>query len=111
VTAPADWVTGERPPLPRREKTPLYDQAWAAAQLILADVEARESTAVLYRVEELTRVLEPEWPVVDQDTVGMAVKPRRFSRQWWAENLSFSRVVWGGSSAVVLLVTGLGWIQ
>jgi hypothetical protein len=121
VTAPADWLT-ERPPLPRRELTPLYEQALAAAKQILADVEARESTAVLYRVEELERVLEPTWPAVEpvEDgtvpgmphvTVESAVKPPRWSRQWWVENLSFSRVVWAGSSAVVLLVTGLGWIQ
>jgi len=113
VTAPAEWLSGERPPLPRREKTPLYEQALAAAALITADREARESTAVLYRVEALERVLEPEWPAeppVEDGTVPSMprVEVRRFSWRWVRVRLTWPRRVAGGLSALVLFATALG---
>jgi hypothetical protein len=97
VTAPADWMT-ERPPLPQRVKP--YVGRHRAKDWDDTDVV---------------------WPPVDQDFPAVSgilfdeptvrfrpVKPRRWSRQWLRENLSLSRVVWGGFSAVVLLATGLG---
>lgn len=113
MTAPADWLTGERPPLPFRERTPLYDQAKTAAAQLLRDLGERERTAVLYRVEDLTRVLEPTWPAVDPSEDGTVpamprVKPRRWSRRWLRENLTWKRQVVGGMSGLVLVVAALG---
>lgn len=113
MTAPADWLTGERPPLPRREQTPLYDQALAAAGVLLADREARESTAVLYRVEELDRVLEPTWPAVEPSEDGTVPALPRVARLgswgWVRRNLNVKRLVAGGASGLVLAVTALAW--
>lgn len=44
-------------------------------------------------------------------TVEFAVKPPRFSRRWWRENLTWRRQVAGGLSGLVLLATAWGWWQ
>ncbi len=118
MIAATGWldVTTDRPPLPRREKTPLYEQAVAAAALIQADREARESTAVLYRVEELNRVLDPKWPVVEPVNDGTVPSmprfvARRFSWRWCKARLTWHRQVAGGMSGLVLLATLLGWVN
>ena len=109
MTPPADWLS-ERPRLPRREQTPLYEQALTAAAQIREDLEARESTAVLYRVEELQRVLDPVWPSVDPDTVEFR-RPRRTFGRWLRDNWNVKRGLAGGASAVVFLATALGrWL-
>ena len=116
MTAPADWLSGERPPLPRRETTPLYAQAVAAAALILADLEARESTAVLFRVNELERVLEPTWPTVEPEEDGTVpglprVQAQRWSLSWFKARLTWKRQVAGGMSGLVLLATLYRWVN
>lgn len=114
MTAPADWLTDARPPLPHRVYLPLYQEALAASKRLLGDLEAREATAVLYRVEELTAVLEPAWPTEEPDapTVQIAVKPPRWSLRWFRENLTAKRVAAGGASGLVLAITALGsWLQ
>jgi hypothetical protein len=63
---------------------------------------------------------QPVWPEVDEDTQPMpvqeprtvefrAVKPPRWSRRWWRENLTWRRQVAGGMSGLVLLASLLGW--
>ena len=114
MTAPADWLTGPRPPLPFRERTPLYDQAKTAAAQLLRDLGERERTAVLYRVEELTAVLD-SWPVVSgvlpAELVEQAVKPRRWSRKWWRENWTAARIAGAGASVLVFAAIGAGWFR
>lgn len=117
MTAPADWLTDARPPLPHRVYLPLYQEALAASKQLLGDLEAREATAVLYRVEELRQLLEPEpepaWPTEEPDapTIQIAVKPPRWSLRWFRENLTAKRIAAGGASGLVLAITALGWFQ
>lgn len=109
MIAAAEWldVTTDRPPLPRREKTPLFDALMAEHQ----------PTQVLYRVEELERVLNPEWPAVEPVEDGTVpsmprvVAVRRFSWKWLKKRLTWPRQVAGGMSGLVLLATLYGWVN
>ncbi len=97
TTAAAAWLSGERPPLPHREKTPIFDEVTKE----LAAVEAVEP--------------EPEWPTAEPDepTVEFErVTPERFWRWLRSRRWTPARVVVGSSSALVLLVTAMGaWFQ
>lgn len=82
----------------------------------MGDMEERERTATLYRIEDLTRVLEPVWPAVAPSEDGTVpamprVKPRRWSRKWWAENWTAARIVGAGASVLVFAAIGAGWFQ
>lgn len=111
MTAATDWLNPniERPPLPRREVTTIYTQALAAARSQLA---ALEETAVLYRVEELDRLLEPASPVAEPvEPEFPAVHgelPSRFTWRWVKARLTWPRLVGGSASGLVLVITGLG---
>lgn len=80
----------------------------------MGDMEERERTATLYRVEDLTRALEPTWPAVDPSEDGTVpemprvevVKPG--SWRWIKRNLTWRRQVAGGMSGLVLAVAALG---
>lgn len=115
MTAPADWLTDARPPLPHRVYLPLYQEALAASKQLLGDLEAREATAVLYEVRELQRLLEPEpvWPTEEPDapTVQIAVKPPRWSLRGIRKRMTLPRILAGGASGLVLLAGFLGWVQ
>lgn len=114
MTAPADWLTDARPPLPHRVYLPLYQEALAASKQLLGDLEAREATAVLYRVEELTAVLEPAWPTDEPDapSVQIAVNPPRWSLRGIRKRMTLPRILAGGASGLVLAITALGsWLQ
>lgn len=103
MTAPADWLDLNRPSLPQRIKVEPYvgrhrAKDWDDTDFIPSPVPR-----------------EPEWPTVELDFAPVSgvlpMKPRRWSRLWWRENLSFSRVFAGGASAVVLVGTAVGWLQ
>jgi hypothetical protein len=88
VTASTDWLSGNRPPLPRREKTPIFDDEFAG------------------RLDAVLNNDDPVWPGVDPDAPTVEfrpVKPPRWSRRWWRENLSGARVAAAGASGAVLL--------
>lgn len=134
MTAPADWLT-DRPELPSRremaaqiaavnrgdwppspEPTPLLSEVLADVRRKMQDREEQDRTAVLYRVEELRQLLEPEpaWPTEEPDapTVQIVVKPPRWSLRWFRENLTAKRIAAGGASGLVLAITALGsWLQ
>jgi hypothetical protein len=103
----ADWLNPnvDRPPLPRRVKAEPYVGRHRAAGW---------DDDVDFVPSPVPRGCAPAWPEVDDDVPTVefrAVKPRRFSRAWWLENLSWQRVTFGGASAVAFLLTGLEWIR
>lgn len=112
MTVPADWldVNKDRPPLPRRERTPIFAEFADRFDSATLELPVVPVWPVEAPVEADVHAVAPR--VVDEPTVEFAVvKPSRFSREWWRGVLSLPRLVAAGSSAVVLLVTGLGWIQ
>lgn len=114
MTAPADWldVNKERPPLPRREKTPIFEEEFAdrfdSATLELPVVRVWPVEAP---AETDVHAVSPR--VGDEPAAEFrAVKPSRFSREWWRGVLSLPRLVAGGASAAALLYGGIGaWFQ
>lgn len=135
MTAPADWLT-DRPELPSRremadqiaavnrgdwppspEPTPLLSEVLADVRRKMQDREEQDRTAVLYRVEELRELLEPEpepaWPTEEPDapTVQIAVKPQRWSLRGIRKRMTLPRILAGGASGLVLLAGFLGWVQ
>lgn len=128
MTAPADWLTDKRPPLPHRVYLPLYQEAVTASKQLLGDLEAREATAVLYEVGELQRLLDltvPAMPAIVDEVTWPDHKPvedgtvpewprvsRRSVWRWVGDNLNAKRLVAGGASGLVLAITALGsWLQ
>ena len=107
MSAPVDWLTGERPPLPHRERTPLFDQVEAEVRTAWPsfDQDSQPSMPIQPpRRGEPTEVI----PVVEEPTVQF----RPLSR--WGRlrrKLTWQRQIAGGLSGLVLLATAWGWIQ
>lgn len=106
MTAPTEWLSGERPPLPRREKTVIFDAEFADRFN-----SATAELPVWPAAEPVEGGVPPVWPRgAEPPTVEFApVRPRRSMKRWLLDNLTVKRIAAGGLSAVVFVVTGAGW--
>jgi hypothetical protein len=93
MSASIDWLSGELPPVPRDDSTPLFD--------------------------EVTLRFAPVWPVVEPSEDGTVpsmppVKPaglvRRAVRRFRLARWTAGRVTWGLSSAVLFVGSGALWL-
>jgi hypothetical protein len=108
VTAPADWLPGERPPLPHRIKP--------ESEPYVGRHRAKDWDDTDFIPSPVPRQCVPGWPEIDLDGEALtvefaAVKPRRWSLRWLRDNLTWKRQVAGGLSGLVLLASAWGWWQ